>query len=295
MLVTMREMLDDARAKKYAIPAFDVSNYEMIKAVIDVCEEERSPALFMCLKPDMQNKGIKFITAMIREAAKEYTVPVCIHLDHATDIEDIKEAIDNGFTSVMYDGSVLSFAENAAKTKEVVELAHAKGVSVEAELGHVCDAIAGTGEDALLNNTEAKEENPEDTLTDPEEVKKFIEITNVDALAVAIGTAHGVYRSTPTLRIDRLKEIEEIAGIPLVLHGGSGTPDDQVKEAIAHGITKINVYSDVLNGLNTGLKDKLNDIQNMSMWPIFVFEEANERMREVIREKIRTFGSNGRV
>ena len=295
MLVTMREMLDDAKAKRYAIPAFDVSNYEMIKAVIDVCEEERSPALFMCLKPDMQNKGIKFITAMIREAAKEYTVPVCIHLDHATDIEDIKEAIDNGFTSVMYDGSVLSFEENAAKTKEVVKLAHAKGVSVEAELGHVCDAIAGTGEDALLNNTEAKEENPEDTLTDPEEVKKFIEITNVDALAVAIGTAHGVYRSTPTLRIDRLKEIEEIAGIPLVLHGGSGTPDDQVKEAIAHGITKINVYSDVLNGLNTGLKDKLNDIQNMSMWPIFVFEEANKRMREAIREKIRTFGSNGRI
>lgn len=295
MLVTMKEMLADAKAKKYAIPAFDVSNYEMIKAVIDVCEEERSPALFMCLKPDMQNKGIKFITAMLREAAENYTVPVCIHLDHATDIEDIKEAIDNGFTSVMYDGSVLSFSENAAKTKEVVDLAHAKGVSVEAELGHVCDAIAGTGEDALLGNADAKEENPEDTLTDPEEVKKFIEITGVDALAVAIGTAHGVYRSTPTLRIDRLMEIEEVAGIPLVLHGGSGTPDDQVKEAIKHGITKINVYSDVLNGLNTGLKDKLNNIQNMSMWPIYVFEDAQTRMREVIREKIRTFGSNGRV
>ncbi len=295
MLVTMKEMLADAKAKKYAIPAFDVSNYEMIKAVIDVCEEERSPALFMCLKPDMQNKGIKFITAMLREAAENYTVPVCIHLDHATDIEDIKEAIDNGFTSVMYDGSVLSFSENAAKTKEVVDLAHAKGVSVEAELGHVCDAIAGTGEDALLGNADAKEENPEDTLTDPEEVKKFIEITGVDALAVAIGTAHGVYRSTPTLRIDRLKEIEEVAGIPLVLHGGSGTPDDQVKEAIKHGITKINVYSDVLNGLNTGLKDKLNNIQNMSMWPIYVFEDAQARMREVIREKIRTFGSNGKV
>lgn len=295
MLVTMKEMLADAKAKKYAIPAFDVSNYEMIKAVIDVCEEERSPALFMCLKPDMQNKGIKFITAMIREAAKEYTVPVCIHLDHATDIEDIKEAINNGFTSVMYDGSVLPFSENAAKTREVVELAHAKGVSVEAELGHVGDAIAGTGEDVLLSNSNAKEENPEDTLTDPEEVKKFIGITDVDALAVAIGTSHGVYRSTPTLRIDRLKEIEEIAGIPLVLHGGSGTPNDQVKEAIAHGITKINVYSDVLNGLNTGLKNKLNDIQNMSMWPIFVFEEANKRMRDVIREKIRTFGSNDRV
>lgn len=295
MLITMKEMLADAKERKYAIPAFDVSNYEMIKAVMDVCEEERAPALFMCLKPDMQNKGIKFLTAMIREAAKEYTVPVCLHLDHATDIEDIKEAIDAGFTSVMFDGSVLPFSENAAKTKEVVDLAHAKGVSVEAELGHVGDAIAGTGEDALLGNTDAKEENPEDTLTDPEEVKKFVEITGVDALAVAIGTSHGVYRSTPTLRIDRLQEINNVAGIPLVLHGGSGTPDDQVKEAIKYGITKINVYSDVLHALNTGLKDKLNNIQNMSMWPIFVFEEANNRMREVIREKIRVFGCGGKV
>ncbi len=295
MLVTMKEMLADARAKKYAIPAFDVSNYEMIKAVIDVCEEERSPALFMCLKPDMQNKGIGFITAMLNEAAKSYTVPVCIHLDHATDFADIKEAIDNGFTSVMYDGSVLPFDKNAENTKIVVDMAHAKGVSVEAELGHVCDAIAGTGEDALLGNTNAKEENPEDSLTDPKEVEKFIEITNVDALAVAVGTAHGVYRSTPTLRLDRLDEINKISKSPLVLHGGSGTPDDQVKKAIELGITKINIYSEVLNGLNTGLKDKLNDIQNMSMWPVYVYETANERMREVIRNKIRTFGSNGRV
>lgn len=295
MLVTMKEMLADARAKKYAIPAFDVSNYEMIKAVIDICEEERSPALFMCLKPDMQNKGIGFITAMLNEAAKSYTVPVCIHLDHATDFADIKEAIDNGFTSVMYDGSVLPFEKNAENTKIVVDMAHAKGVSVEAELGHVCDAIAGTGEDALLGNTEAKEENPEDSLTDPKEVEKFIEITDVDALAVAVGTAHGVYRSTPTLRLDRLDEINKISKSPLVLHGGSGTPDDQVKKAIELGITKINIYSEVLNGLNTGLKDKLNDIQNMSMWPIYVYETANERMREVIRNKIRTFGSNGRV
>ena len=295
MLVSMTEMLKHAKENKYAIPAFDVSNYEMIKAVIDVCEEERSPAMFMCLKPDLQNKGIGFIMAMLKEAAKSYTVPVCIHLDHATDFADIKEAIDNGFTSVMYDGSVLPFEKNAENTKIVVDMAHAKGVSVEAELGHVCDAIAGTGEDALLGNTEAKEENPEDSLTDPKEVEKFIEITDVDALAVAVGTAHGVYRSTPTLRLDRLDEINKISKSPLVLHGGSGTPDDQVKKAIELGITKINIYSEVLNGLNTGLKDKLNDIQNMSMWPIFVYENANERMREVIRNKIRTFGSNGRV
>ncbi len=295
MLVTMREMLADAREKKYAVPAFDVSNYEMIKAVIDVCEEERSPALFMCLKPDLQNKGIKFLTAMIKEAEKHYTVPVCLHLDHATELDDIKEAIDNGFTSVMYDGSVLPFEQNAARTLEVTKIAHAKGVTVEAELGHVGDAIAGTGEDILTKDSTAKVDNPEDTLTDPEEVRRFIEITDVDALAVAIGTSHGVYRSTPALRIDRLEKIESISKSPLVLHGGSGTPDDQVKEAIRHGITKINIYSEVLYGLNSGLRDKLNGIQNLSMWPVYVYEDAITRMREVIRNKIRTFGSAGRV
>ena len=295
MLVTMREMLADAREKKYAVPAFDVSNYEMIKAVIYVCEEERSPALFMCLKPDLQNKGIKFLTAMIKEAEKHYTVPVCLHLDHATELDDIKEAIDNGFTSVMYDGSVLPFEQNAARTLEVTKIAHAKGVTVEAELGHVGDAIAGTGEDILTKDSTAKVDNPEDTLTDPEEVRRFIEITDVDALAVAIGTSHGVYRSTPALRIDRLEKIESISKSPLVLHGGSGTPDDQVKEAIRHGITKINIYSEVLYGLNSGLRDKLNGIQNLSMWPVYVYEDAITRMREVIRNKIRTFGSAGRV
>lgn len=295
MLVTMSQMLEDARTKKYAVPAFDVSNYEMIKSVIEVCEEEKSPAMFMCLKPDLENRGIGFITAMIREAAKSYSVPVCIHLDHATEYADIKQAIDTGFTSVMYDGSVLPFEQNAENTKKVVELAHKYGVSVEAELGHVCDAIAGTGEDALLGNAQAKEENPEDSLTDPLEVEKFIKITDVDALAVAVGTAHGVYRSTPTLRLDRLDEINKISKKPLVLHGGSGTPDEQVKKAIELGITKINIYSEVLNALNTGLKDKLNDIQNMSMWPIFVYEEAKKRMEDVIRNKIRTFGSNNRV
>ena len=295
MLVTMREMLADAREKKYAVPAFDVSNYEMIKAVIDVCEEERSPALFMCLKPDLQNKGIKFLTAMIKEAEKHYTVPVCLHLDHATELDDITEAIDNGFTSVMYDGSVLPFEQNAARTLEVTKIAHAKGVTVEAELGHVGDAIAGTGEDILTKDSTAKVDNPDDTLTDPEEVRRFIEITDVDALAVAIGTSHGVYRSTPALRIDRLEKIESISKSPLVLHGGSGTPDDQVKEAIRHGITKINIYSEVLYGLNSGLRDKLNGIQNLSMWPVYVYEDAITRMREVIRNKIRTFGSAGRV
>ena len=293
MLVTMETLLKDARKRQYAIPAFDVSNYEMVKSVIDVCEEEKSPALFMCLKQDMQNKGIYFITAMLKEAAKRYTVPVCIHLDHATEFADIQDAIDIGFTSVMYGGSVLPFEQNAENTKAVTDLAHKRGVSVEAELGHVGDGIAGTNDGTAVRQEET--DHPEDSLTEPRDVERFVEITDVDALAVAVGTVHGVYRGTPHLRLDRLTEINQISTKPLVLHGGSGTPDDQIRQAIRRGICKINIYSEVLYGLNAGLKDKLNRIENLSMWPVFVYEEAQKQMREVIRHKIKTFGSAGRA
>ena len=133
------------------------------------------------------------------------------------------------------------------------------------------------------------------TLKVPEEAAKFVELTDVDALAVAIGTAHGVYAKTPTLRIDRLDEITAVCDRPLVLHGGSGTPDDQMATAIRHGITKINIYSDVVGAMNKGLKDKLNAMENPSTWPFIVFADARARMKEVVREKLRTFGSAGRV
>ena len=289
MLVSMKEMLADARAKRYAIPAFDVSNYEMMKAVLDICEQERSPALLMGLGVDLEGKGLPLITSMVRAASDFYTVPVCFHLDHATDLESIKAAIDAGFSSVMFDGSVLPFEENAKRTAEVTAYAHAFGVTVEAELGHVGNAMVGNENDSVKN------EDPEDTLTLPEEVVRFVDITDVDALAIAIGTAHGVYLKTPTLRIDRLDEITAVSDRPLVLHGGSGTPDDQMKMAIEHGITKINIFSDVVGALNAGLKSKLNTIQNPSTWPAFVFEDARKAMREAIRAKIRAFGSYGRV
>ena len=189
----------------------------------------------------------------------------------------------------MYDGSVLPFDENAAKTAEIVKLAHAYGATVEAELGHVGNAMVGNENDSVKN------EDPEDTLTVPAEVVRFREITDVDALAIAIGTAHGVYLKTPTLRIDRLDEITAVSDLPLVLHGGSGTPDAQMKEAIAHGITKINIFSDVVGAMNLGLKNKLNSMENPSTWPAFVFEEARERMKAAVREKIRVFGSADRV
>ena len=289
MLVTMKEMLQDAKKNKYAIPAFDVSNYEMMKAVLEACEEEKSPALLMGLEVDLAGRNMNLIAEMVKSAAALFKIPVCFHLDHAASFDLIKAGIDAGFSSVMYDGSVLPFEENAENTREIVRYAHEKGVTVEAELGHVGNAMVGNEADKVSN------ENPEDTLTVADEAKQFIEITDADALAVAIGTAHGVYKKTPVLHIERLDEITSVCNVPLVLHGGSGTPDDQMKEAIRHGITKINIYSDVVGAMNSGLKNKLCSMENPSTWPVYVFEEARNNMKKVVKNKIRIFGSNSRI
>ena len=289
MLVSMKEMLEDARKKHYAIPAFDVSNYEMMRAVLEACEEEGSPALLMGLGVDLEGKGMPLITSMVKEASKFFNIPLCFHLDHATDFDLIKTAIDAGFSSVMYDGSVLDFDNNAKNTAEVTKYAHARGISVEAELGHVGNASVGS-----ISET-GTDTDPGESLTVPEEVARFVEITDVDALAVAIGTSHGVYKKTPELRIDRLDGITAVCNRPLVLHGGSGTPDDQMQNAIHHGITKINIYSDVVGALNKGLKDKLNSVDNPSTWPFIIFEDARVMMKEVVKDKIRKFGSAGRI
>lgn len=289
MLVTMKDMLLDAKKNHYAIPAFDISNYEMMKAVLETCEEEKSPALLMGLGVDLQGRNMKLLLSMVKSASNYFNIPVCFHLDHATDFKFIKEAIDCGFSSVMYDGSVLPFNENALNTSEVVKYAHQKGITVEAELGHVGNASVGSISETGLDV------DPGESLTIPEEVSRFIELTDVDALAVAIGTAHGVYKKTPELRIDRLDEITAVCDKPLVLHGGSGTPTEQVTNAIKHGITKINIYSDVLYALNQGLKNSLNNISNPSTWPFIVYEDAIKMMKEVVREKIRTFGCANKI
>ncbi len=289
MLVTMKEMLADAKKNHYAIPAFDVSNYEMMKAVLETCEEEKSPALLMTLGVDTEGRNLQLLSSMINGASNYFKIPICLHMDHATDIDFIKYGCDNGYSSVMYDGSVLSFEENAKNTAMVTEYAHKHGITVEAELGHVGNASVGS-----VSETGA-DTDPGESLTVPEEVAKFIEITDVDALAVAIGTSHGVYQKTPELRIDRLDEITGVCDRPLVLHGGSGTPNDQMQAAIHHGITKINIYSDVLFALNQGLKNTLNSVTNPSTWPFLVYEDAMKMMKEVVREKLRTFGSAGRI
>ena len=289
MLVSMKEMLEDARIHHYALPAFDVSNYDMMKAVLEACEEEKSPALLMALCVDLQGRDMNLLASMIHSASDHFNIPVCLHLDHATDFTMIAKAIDAGFSSVMYDGSVLDFDNNAKNTAQVVKLAHAHGITVEAELGHV-----GNGSVGSISET-GTDTDPGESLTVPEEVAKFVEITDVDALAVAIGTAHGVYQKTPELRIDRLDEITSVCERPLVLHGGSGTPDDQMQNAIHHGITKINIYSDVVAAMNRGLKDKLNATENPATWPFLVFADARSMMKDVVRNKLRIFGSAGRL
>ncbi len=289
MLVTMKEMLADAKKNHYAIPAFDVSNFEMMKAVLETCEEEKSPALLMTLGVDTEGRNLQLLSSMIKGASEFFKIPICLHMDHATDIDFIKYGCDNGYSSVMYDGSVLPFDENAKNTAIVTEYAHKKGISVEAELGHVGNASVGS-----ISET-GTDTDPGESLTVPEEVATFVEITDVDALAVAIGTSHGVYQKTPELRIDRLDEITAVCDRPLVLHGGSGTPDYQMQNAIHHGITKINIYSDVLFALNQGLKGTLNAITNPSTWPFLVYEDAMKMMKEVVREKLRLFGSAGRI
>ena len=289
MLVSMKEILEDARKNHYALPAFDISNYDMMKAVLEACEEERSPALLMALGVDLEGRDMNLLVSMIRSASEYFNIPICLHLDHATNFDFIKRAINAGFSSVMYDGSVLDFENNAKNTAQIVQYAHAHGITVEAELGHVGNASVGS-----ISET-GTDTDPGESLTVPEEVAKFVEITDVDALAVAIGTAHGVYKKTPALRIDRLDEITAVCDRPLVLHGGSGTPNDQMQQAISHGITKINIYSDVVAAMNKGLKDKLCTVENPATWPFIIFEDARKAMKDVVREKLRTFGSAGRI
>ncbi len=291
-LISTKEILQDARNRHYAVPMFDVCNYETMRGVIDAAEEMRSPVMLAGLQPDLEGIGLDYFIAMAKVATKNATIPVSIHLDHASSFTECKRVIDAGFNSVMLDASMCSFAENVSKVREVVNYAHNRDVTVEAELGHVPDAIAGIGEIAHQN---LKNKNPKECLTQPEEVAKFIELTNVDALAIAIGTAHGSYISAPELEIGLLKEINAISQASLVLHGGSGTPEKQIKAAITNGITKVNVFTDILVAMFSELKQGLITSDNMGKWPVFVYEKPIIALKEVVKKKIQMFNSNNKA
>ena len=291
-LVNLKDMLADARKNKYAVGAFDISNHDMARAVIEVAEELKSPVILMGLKVDLEGTKMKCLLEGIKIMAENSSVPVCMHLDHATDFDLIKKAVDYGFTSVMYDGSILPLEENIKNTKRVVDYAHKYGVTVEAELGHVGDGIVGDSETGLKKEGS---DNPDDYLTNPDELEYFLKSTNVDAIAVAIGTAHGVYVHEPKLHFDRLKALNEISSVPMVMHGGSGTPDELIKKSIELGICKINIFSEVLAAFFGSLKEVLNSNDNMAIWPSTAYREPIKAMKEIVKNKILLLGSNNRI
>lgn len=283
MLVTLNEVLKKAREEHYAVPAFDCAEDILIRTILDTAEEKKSPVILMALEHDLVGKGIKYITSIVKGVADQYDIPIVLHLDHATNFEIIEKAIENGFTSIMYDGSMLPFDENVANTRKVVEMTKSKGITVEAELGHV----AGTDIDGSSAG--------EIMLTDPEEVVKFVNLTGIDALAVSIGTAHGVYVSAPDLKIDRLIEINKISPVPLVLHGGSGTPIDQVQNAIKNGITKVNLYADLRIALAEGVKKAVDTQKRVDPLPDELFKPAKDILKSKIIEKIHMVMSENRA
>lgn len=284
MLVTLNEVLCPARAGRYAVPAFDCVEDLFVRTILETAEARRSPVILMCLELDLAGNGWAYLPGLIRAVADSHSIPVVLHLDHAGSIEMIQKALDHGFTSVMIDGSALPFEENVRLTRAAVELAHPLGVSVEAELGHV-------GGSDLVESKYSRE----NVLTEPDEVARFVAETRVDALAVSIGTSHGIYRSLPNLNIEVLKQLREASTVPLVLHGGSGTPDDQVCRAVENGICKMNIYADLWLAMGRGLQQSARQQTRPDPLPTDVFRPMRDEMAVVVNDKIALLGSGNRA
>ena len=235
MLVNLQEILAPADEGGYAVGAFNCYNYETFRGCIAAGEEMGAPVIAAFGAAYLTNMSLDTAHAIVASLAYEACVPICLHLDHCRDMNVIFRAIKSGFGSVMYDGSALPFAENVANTRMVCQVAHACGVSVEAELG--CLAVG-------VDSHEGRAEDVEQ-YTDPQAAREFVTATEVDALAVSIGTVHGLYKGKPHIRTDILEEIHRAVDVPLVLHGGSGTPEGDLHECIARGIAKINVNTEI--------------------------------------------------
>ena len=283
MLTTLKEVLGLARANQYAVAAFDCVEDVMVRAILETAEAHRAPVILMCLEPDLQDNGWAYLPGLIKAVADYHQIPVVLHLDHATELDLIKRAVDEGFSSVMIDGSSLPFEENVRLTKAAVDVAQPYGVSVEAELGHV------GGMDLEATNRR------DSVLTEPDEVTQFVEQTGVDALAISIGTAHGVYESLPNLDIECLRKLNAVSPIPLVLHGGSGTPDEQIQAAVRHGICKLNIYADERLAMDRGLKRAAKSQHRPDPLPQEVFGPIKEELMKVVSEKIALLLSTNRA
>lgn len=283
MLMTGKELLLDAQKNKYAVGAFNVNNMEGIQAIIQAAEELNSPVILQASQGGLKYAGVEYIAALGKLAANNAKVPVALHLDHGTDFEQVMQCIRHDFSSVMIDGSRFPLEENIAFTKKVVEIAHMVGVTVEAELGK----IGGTEDHITVDEKDA-------TFTDPQEAKRFVEETGVDYLAIAVGTAHGVYKGVPKLDYDRITEIRNAIDVPLVLHGSSGVPYESLEKAISLGICKINIDTDIRASFAKTVKEYLLENPDQ-IDPRKILGPATEAMKKTIKEKMEVFGSVNRA
>ncbi len=305
MLVTNRDLLLAAQRNAYAVGAFNIQNLESFLAVVEAAVEEKSPVIVAVTPSAIKYGGLRYLAGLVKTAASDLPVPMSLHLDHGEDIETVKKCIEAGFTSVMIDGSHMPFEENIALTRRVAEIAHPRGVSVEGELGR----IAGV-EDKTVEEREA-------VLTDPMRAEEFVKRTDVDALAVSIGTSHGAYKfkGEPQLDFERLKAIRERVDVPLVLHGASSVPawiiekavkygaelagakgisEDHIRRAISLGITKINIDTDLRLAFTATVREVLANAPK-EFDPRKILGPAKEAMKEVVKGKMRLFGSSGRA
>ena len=279
MLVDLKKIIGMAEEGGYCIPAFNVYNTETIMGIVAAAEEAKAPVIIQ-VYPRLINQEVGFYLApAIVAAAQRASVPICFHLDHGPDETSAQKILRWGATGIMYDGSVHPFEENVATTKHIVEMCKAVGVGVEGELGH----IGSVNDDAM------------EEFTDPNEAAKFVEATGVTCLAVLIGNAHGHYKKPPKLDIERVKAIRKATNnIPLVLHGGSGIPDDQVKAAIEAGIRKMNIGTDVCCAFAEGTLETLND-PNRSLAIDLFMKKPIQTVKELALSKIKLVGADGKA
>lgn len=280
MLLNMKELLSVANQHSFAVPAFNIGTGQILKAVIECCEKKQAPVILSIHPLELEFQGNNFVES-VKAIANSSKVPCTIHLDHGANLSEINRAIRTGFGSVMIDASNATFEENVAITKQVVSLCHPLGISVEAELGTV-----GTTEGDAEGGAE------EIKYTKPEDAKRFVEATGCDCLAIAIGTAHGIYPPgfKPELKLDLLREIKSNVNVPLVLHGGSANPDAEIAEGVKRGINKINISSDIKDAFYQQLRKTLAADMKLRE-PFQLYVEAIDVMKEVIEQKIDLFNA----
>ncbi|MBQ9070628.1 MAG: class II fructose-bisphosphate aldolase [Clostridia bacterium] len=282
MLVNLNDVLYDAQKNGYGVGLFNTTDTDMLEAVISAAEELRSPVIIGTAEVLLPYGELSLVAPAFVSAAKRATVPVVLHYDHGVTFERCMEALKLGFSSVMFDGSADDVEENLKNTREIVKIAHSFGATVEGEIGHVGQASSSDNEVT-------------DMYTTPDEAEAFVAATGVDALAVAIGTAHGAYKSAPKLDIERLAAIRERIQTPLVLHGGSGLSDDDFRNTIKNGIAKVNIFTDLCIAGEHAMRDNASD-GSRGMYGYLETRNAKvAAMKEEVKKKMLLFGSAGRV